>query len=657
MVLSRLLLFCAAQLWAGSVFSPAPVRIFPASISLPALSYAPTVAGRPTALELPLTSALGSSQPLLPLAPAISVSAVRPSRIIAPELGIAPAAGLAPLTASIAAPTPSGPAATDAPGALSQLRALDALAAGRAGAASNKTTLVRTRSAWVFDGELSGPLDDPSLIPGVAEVRSILGARDIWGPNGAAIPMAQEFSGFALTDPRSLAILADRSAARDGGAGGGGDGLDVILNEFRRQHRLTRASERVLRRALLQPDAKRRTPLERLSEEARRIRTTSVMMTTLAQVRRLYARFFPDFDRAVPVRLEFQPQAEVHGTYTWGPGKMIGYAAPEASFLGDAKAKSPTPFEDDDVVTPLSARLGSLFHEYAHALFHVRTRAPSVPRTEGDSAMEAVNEGFAVTLELLMIDKVLADHEGLGLSEEDLAGLSRFKKGRLLYLRQSRNHYTEGTLRFWHAIYRRGGEAAMLKMLDALDAERLARIPYTHLLFILAGGEPDLADAFTYKDEGYAAWPGLRALNEHLADGTPLSGPALDAARSVSQRMRLSVLDRLFEATLKTHQPNVYERRHREARSIAPLMRLAALDDRVARNLITFALRRLPNFKYSQFASHPEWTDALLRGVAALPMDADERAAWRRLLERWAGEGEAYANKESLQIIRRQLAR
>jgi hypothetical protein len=147
---------------------------------------------------------------------------------------------------------------------------------------------------------------------------------------------------------------------------------------------------------------------------------------------------------------------------------------------------------------PISRRIAvlmSFMHEYLHGIFDEavvpREARPIKLADEDWSIYLALTEGFAVMNELLIIDKMVAARQELGLSDKDVADLKRRKQMRILTLRTDKDHYTLGTIYFWHKIYKQGGEAGMLEFLRSLDHSKISRIYVSDPEFLAVKGKPD----------------------------------------------------------------------------------------------------------------------------------------------------------------------
>lgn len=144
---------------------------------------------------------------------------------------------------------------------------------------------------------------------------------------------------------------------------------------------------------------------------------------------------------------------------------------------------------------PIARRIAGLMvlaHEYSHGIFDefVVPKEARPARMVGDAVFYAMTEGFAVMSELLLIDKMAAARKELGLSEKDVADLIRRKNLRIMHLKREKDHYTFGTLYFWHKIYKEGGEAGMLDFLRSLNYQKISQVTLSDPALLAVKGKP-----------------------------------------------------------------------------------------------------------------------------------------------------------------------
>lgn len=131
----------------------------------------------------------------------------------------------------------------------------------------------------------------------------------------------------------------------------------------------------------------------------------------------------------------------------------------------------------------------TLIHESAHDIFYTlvesqREQLMDDQLTYRQSAEHALNEGFAVLVELLFIDLVIGQPEEFGFQTEDIKKLQSCKYVRLSTLKRQPNGYTEGLYDIIHTIYSQAagkpserdptkGLLAVRHFLNQVDATKL----------------------------------------------------------------------------------------------------------------------------------------------------------------------------------------
>lgn len=97
-------------------------------------------------------------------------------------------------------------------------------------------------------------------------------------------------------------------------------------------------------------------------------------------------------------------------------------------------------------------------HELAHYVYErlVFKRAEEYQEGYYETVDHAVNEGFAVLVELLFIDVLRSNPGLLNLNKEDLRNIEQYKWARLYRLKRELDAYAEGTYRILHKVYERG---------------------------------------------------------------------------------------------------------------------------------------------------------------------------------------------------------
>lgn len=209
------------------------------------------------------------------------------------------------------------------------------------------------------------------------------------------------------------------------------------------------------------------------------IETGRFLLETKRRVDQVYRRFFPVFHRDdLKEQLTFALSPTLNGHYTSSQYQSMLKLDIDSAWTHANESESASGMLGARMQRKVTALL-TLVHERAHHLFE-----RSLPAEEGAwssiTYYEALSEGFAVTIELLAADKMLAAREELGLSKQDVRDIREWKLRRLSYLRAKKNHYTFGTLYFWHRILKREGEAGVLRTLGRLRALPLRDMPFAY---------------------------------------------------------------------------------------------------------------------------------------------------------------------------------
>lgn len=137
-------------------------------------------------------------------------------------------------------------------------------------------------------------------------------------------------------------------------------------------------------------------------------------------------------------------------------------------------------------------------HELTHAVYDkVIGRHSNITREDNyqQTADHAINEGFAVMMELLLIDELKANPSLLNLDQRDLEDLEIRKKARLFDLKKNRTGYTEGTYRVLHRVYTEGagrghqrdmqaGLTAIRQFIHSLNPDRTRQVLRTDPQYI-----------------------------------------------------------------------------------------------------------------------------------------------------------------------------
>jgi len=366
-----------------------------------------------------------------------------------------------------------------------------------------------------------------------------------------------------------------------------------------------------------------------------------------AKTRALFRRYLPRLYRDLPVRYEY-----AESKFGGGGGHDF---APESGHLialipgaADARGDVPSAVGEAPRIR-VQSKIEQLFtsvHEYAHAVFDDATDR-TVGERPAETAYDAMTEGFAVTVEQVVLEGMLRDAAALGLTPRDAADVRAILAKRRAWLQeQDSTAYAEG-VPVWGKAWTAGGEDALLALLGALKAERLMAVRRADALYQLSLAGPETARAY-------------------LGDGRPAALRAgFDAAARASVGLPLSPADRAAaSAALDAAGPDGWERLirssllrerdfgdpgepqwivpaflRRAADLTAPLLRLAGacagLAERVAASLSGAAARPDGLTRVFEEPGPSERLLTIVSGAESLPWAADAKKAWDAAVRRW----------------------
>ena len=469
--------------------------------------------------------------------------------------------------------------------------------------------------------------DRASVVEQLRAIGSVLRkpAPEQEGASGQAFDGSGESSGRSFFEPQAADLSPEQLVALPGIAGFSYD------------------SEVYLKKGLAAPTDRRRTGAARYLAEVK-LRSD-----------RLYRRFFPEFYREFPLALAFEPSARVNATH-----QAARDGTHQISFLRDGGFSHDLDFSEVQPViggsgsAKIQARVDLLVtfvHEYAHGIFDDvvfgREGHPLHYHSGDTPSYSAMTEGFAVMMELLMADKMIAAREELGLTDRDVADLKLWKTTRLHSLQRKDNHYTFGAFRFWHALSKKEGEAGMLRFLESLDGPRLFAVPLPDLGLRLSARNPALFKAYLAKDGDAATRQALLDLADY-GEGRPIKSGALKRARAVLERTDGPALRTVLRKSLNVQNGS--------GSGLETVLRLAQLSPRAATELAQVlsaksfsadAMERL--FR----GRSPAKVSLLLDGAGRLPMPEAQREEWLQGLERWVrGQKVVPATPEEIALDR-----
>lgn len=268
---------------------------------------------------------------------------------------------------------------------------------------------------------------------------------------------------------------------------------------------------------------------------------------TARAARALFARLLPRQDRSVEAAVVFDSSKFVSTGHTWS--KERGHRIEILPESADGRGEVSTAFGLDGMtrVQRKVERLMLVAHERGHVVFDdaVKRRGDHAPA----SAYAAMTEGYAVTLEGLFIDRLMADPLRWGIGPRDAADLLAIRRARADWLAAVDTHYAEGVLP-WSRALERGGEDGLLSFLAKLSARRMADTPRSDPAYQLAAGDPDLLAAYLGRDAAAPLRKGFEAYAK-AARGEELSAEESEAASAAIEAAGPEGRRRVFERVLR----------------------------------------------------------------------------------------------------------
>lgn len=355
-----------------------------------------------------------------------------------------------------------------------------------------------------------------------------------------------------------------------------------------------------------------------------------------AAERSLWSLLMPAFDKKFqPATLGYAKDGETAHRWTEDGGHAIRIAPRQA----DARGEVGSEFGEARVQQKIE-RLMLLAHERSHVLFDTLLRKPAAHGA--DSAYSAMTEGFAVVLEKLFDERLLAAAPGLRLTARDAGDLAVLGLARERWLETVDSKYSEGIVP-WRAAYESGGEAGLLAFAASLSAQRLARVSRAEPAYQLSAGSPELLTALLGRD--------AQARAGHDAFAKAARGEILDAAEQAAAAELVEKAGpegrrRLFERSLladrRFKQPVLRDaakwwKQEEPEPLVEPAFAVARLSLAGAAELARFlaaAITADPDNLLERRTGMVK-LQSLAAGAESLPWDAQNRAAWLAALTAW----------------------
>lgn len=357
-----------------------------------------------------------------------------------------------------------------------------------------------------------------------------------------------------------------------------------------------------------------------------------------AAARAVYGRLLPRLDRRVPIAVVQDEIGENAHSWKKDRGHRIHVAAERADARGEVASAAGMGARVQQKI----ARLVALVHERAHAVFD--DLLPDGPRERpAGSVYMAMTEGFALTVERLVIDGLLGEPERWRLSPRDSSDLLAIARGRRDYLLLHDTHYAEGD-RIWRAVLEGGGQPGARDFAARLSSARMAELPRSDPAYQLALGDPELLSSYLGADPSARLRRGLEAYaraarGEELAPGE--AAAAAEAIERAGPEGRQGLFERslMLDRAIEGPSPGRGERWWRDdagAAQVAAAFALARLSPAGAAELAAFLARHAAAAPERLLgAGALERNARLIEAAERLPWTGEERSAWLEALSRW----------------------
>ncbi|MCM2304403.1 MAG: hypothetical protein NDJ72_06850 [Elusimicrobia bacterium] len=376
--------------------------------------------------------------------------------------------------------------------------------------------------------------------------------------------------------------------------------------------------------------------------------TTPGLETVATAGRSLIARLLPSLYRRVPARAAYDRGERPSTGHTWTPER--GHLIEINPIRANSDGNVPSAFggAHEPLIQQKISHLMEYAHEYFHVLFDDATRRKeNHPMT---SAYSAMTEGFAVTGEQLLGERMLELAPSLGLGPRDVMDLAGILSGRRRWLDVEDNHYSEGALS-WRKAFQDGGLEGVASMLASLSARRMIATPRSDPAYQLVLGDPKLLSAYLGRDESSAERRGADAFAKAVR-GEKMTEAETREAAAVVERAGPDAWRRLFERTLRSDKrlaapkeaaaetANWWEKKKAEPMaSVEPVFVLARLSPAAGAALSRYLAAAISEpggaVRLFERSGPNEKLTAIINGAEALPWDEADRKAWNDGLSRW----------------------
>ncbi|NNN04982.1 MAG: hypothetical protein HKL90_03685 [Elusimicrobia bacterium] len=367
--------------------------------------------------------------------------------------------------------------------------------------------------------------------------------------------------------------------------------------------------------------------------------------TVETAARSLIARLLPQLYRRVPILAAYDRSEHPSTGHTWTPEK--GHLIEIAPVHADSRGEVPSAFG-----APGAARVQQKIEhlmEFAHEYFHVLFDSAVRPKVNhpAHSVYSAMTEGFAVSGEQILVERLLDHAPDLGLGPRDAMDLAAVSRARRQWLDTEDNHYSEG-VQSWRKAYEEGGVKGMIAFLSSLSAQRMIAVPRSDAAYQLALGDHKLLAAYLGRDQS----PTRRGLDSFAkaAHGEKLTDEETREASAAVELAGPEGWRRLFDRTLlsdkriqepkaKVAAGNWWEKKAEPMASVEPVFVLARLSPAAGAELSRYLAGMISTpggaARLFERPGPNEKTNAIIAGAESLPWDEAARKTWNDGLTRW----------------------
>jgi hypothetical protein len=343
--------------------------------------------------------------------------------------------------------------------------------------------------------------------------------------------------------------------------------------------------------------------------------------------RAVMGHLLPRFYRPVPAVSEYADEINPMTGHIWVPG--LGHRIEIAPVPADSSGEVPSAFGFHRGAVRVQQKI-ERFMEYSHELAHVLFDEAVHPTIHSlRASYSAMTEGFAVALEQILIERMLAQPAALRLSPRDAIDLAAISRERTQWLAAEDTQYSEGILS-WRKAYERGGEAGMLTFLSSLSGRRMADTKRSDPLYQLTLGDPTLLSAYLGKN-----WDGRREFDAVTVES---AGP--EGWRRLFERTLLADKNLAEPVAVAAPSKEWWKKDELKAPvSVESAFAAARVSPRAAAALTQFLLEviQAPGGAKRLFEApglNPK-LNAIAAGAEALPWEEAAHRAWTQALTNW----------------------